>query len=94
METFDGQDHQLVQPVSVLLLDINMPVLNGLDTTTLLKQKIAEANEGQSLESYLRKERGKHTKPFIVRPLICYLTQFDTNFSQFIKDHEQVEVYL
>ena len=58
-ETFEGQGHQLVQPISILFLDVNMPVLNGLETTTILKERIAKANGGQTLESYMSKEEGK-----------------------------------
>ncbi len=35
---------QLLQPVSLLLLDINMPNLNGIQALNLIKQRYEEVN--------------------------------------------------
>lgn len=64
-ESIEMSDQNIVQqPISLLLLDINMPVLNGLQTLPLVKKKFAELNESLRLQ----------------RPLICYLTQFESSF--------------
>ena len=34
-----------IQPISLLLLDINMPNTTGLETLKMIKQKYQEANE-------------------------------------------------
>ena len=36
----------------------------------------------------------QRNKPYIIRPFICYITQFETNFMQFIKDQEQADLFL
>ena len=33
-----------LQPVSLLLLDINMPIVNGMEALKLIKQKFVELN--------------------------------------------------
>ena len=37
LELKENENQKTVQPVSLLLLDINMPILNGLDTVVLVK---------------------------------------------------------
>ena len=34
-----------MQPVSLLLLDINMPIMDGMEATKLIKEKYKEINE-------------------------------------------------
>ena len=36
---------ECVQPISLLLLDINMPIVDGLKTTKLLQEKIDSFND-------------------------------------------------
>ena len=36
---------ECVQPISLLLLDINMPIVDGLKTTKLLQEKIDKFND-------------------------------------------------
>ena len=36
----DTQDLSVVQPVSLLFLDINMPVLSGIEALVIVKQKV------------------------------------------------------
>ena len=36
---------QAIQPVPLLLLDINMPMLNGMETLKLVKEKFRLVNE-------------------------------------------------
>ena len=76
--TLDQKRTTAFQPVSLLLLDVNMPILHGLDTLPLVKQKFQDAN---------------HRLP-VLRPVICYLTQFDGEFKQFIREEEEAECYL
>ena len=47
--SFDSTDKSLLhQPVALLILDINMPIYNGLETSTLLKKKFKKYNINQS----------------------------------------------
>ena len=62
--------------MAVLFLDINMPVLDGLETTKLIKQRVEDFNVSLQ-ESALRLS--------VVRPLIVHLTQYDNSFKQFIR---------
>ena len=55
---------QVSQPISLLLLDINMPVLNGYETLTKVKELYSKVNEIDPSHKFLR-------------PLICYLSQTD-----------------
>ena len=41
----DSIRKECVQPVSLLLLDINMPIVDGLKTTKLLQEKIDKFND-------------------------------------------------
>ena len=38
-------DKECIQPITLLLLDINMPVMDGLKTTKSLKEKIDQINK-------------------------------------------------
>ena len=44
-ETDLNSDGTPLQPVSLLMLDINMPILNGLETLKIVKEKFAKINE-------------------------------------------------
>ena len=39
LEKCDESQNKICHPVSLLLLDINMPILNGMDTLRLVKEK-------------------------------------------------------
>ena len=56
---------QFIQPVSLVFLDINMPVVDGLETAKQIRQKIDIYNEKVN-------EIDGSTKVF--RPLLIYLT--------------------
>ena len=75
---------QVVQPVSLLLLDINMPVLNGHETLKKVKQLFKDFNESSGLNS-----------PLVLRPMICYLSSTENDvMTQFLDEDEQAEIYL
>ena len=49
-----------IQPISLVLLDVNMPILNGMETLVKLIEMFGDNDAGR-----------------ILRPLICYLSQYD-----------------
>ena len=61
------------QPVTLLLLDIQMPIMNGIQTMKLVKEKFARFNE----ELKLKQMTGKSLDDVVLRPLICYLSHYD-----------------
>ena len=42
--TNESNDKAPLQPVSLVLLDINMPIMSGLDTFPLIKEKFEKLN--------------------------------------------------
>ena len=66
----------VIQPVSLLILDINMPILNGFETKKAIEELFVKFNARLNSE---------HPEITVLRPLVCYLSQFDqksfyTNF--------------
>lgn len=66
------REEKTVQPVSLLLLDINMPILDGFETLKQVKQLITVFND---------KNETSMSSPCtrVLRPLICYYTQYKSN---------------
>ena len=64
LRTWPTDSFRRRQPVSLLLLDINMPVLNGYETLLRVKQTFSEFNDKQGPDG-----------PKVVRPMICYMSQ-------------------
>ena len=60
------------QPVSLVILDINMPILDGIQTSKRIKQMYNELNNQSDL-SGTNSDREKNPGS-IVRPFICHLT--------------------
>ena len=61
------------QRVSLLLLDINMPILDGLATLQAVKDKFKQFNLTQS--HYHRDDDSHAKQDEVARPMICYLSQ-------------------
>ena len=90
------------QPVALLLLDINMPILNGFETLKRVKEMFklhnTRLNEERSRsigdEEPLRMiNTEEHTH--ILRPLIIFVSQLDRNqFTHFFVDDEKPDFYL
>ena len=59
----EGRSDALIQPVSLILLDIHMPILSGIDAFKRISHKYQNQNEQTSL-----------TGSIMVKPLICYLS--------------------
>ena len=80
-----------IQPVSLLLLDINMPDVNGMEALVQIKEKYRFLNERLKQAAATHAEREEE----ILRPFICYLSQHDKSImGQFIKDNEKADCYL
>ena len=101
MRQWDGQQISR-QPVSLLLLDINMPILTGLDVVAHVKEKFEQINQRNPL---LHDEEEKQINTFtaerssnkakILRPFICYLSQLEFKVMRtFIKEEEKADYYL
>ena len=74
-----------IQPVSLLLLDINMPIMHGLECSEKINQMYKEQNQ----------ERLKQNKPPLVSPLTCFMTQTPYYMlKSLIKQEEMTDVYL
>ena len=78
------------QPVVLLLIDINMPILNGMETVPKIKKLFTEFNnfmrEGPSVSG---------RKNLVVRPPILYFSQFDRKtMYNFISKEENADFYL
>ena len=71
--TFDTAQPRVQQPISLILLDINMPILHGLETLPRVMHAFREINN----------------KLPVLRPLICYLSQYDGTIKTFIKVEEE-----
>ena len=63
----EGRDEGTIQPVSLVLLDIHMPILSGIEAFKLIKDKYLRVNEKLS-------QAGSSE---VVKPLICYLSQVE-----------------
>ena len=68
----------------MILLDINMPILNGMETLIHIRERIRNYNENL-----------KPGNPKLIRPLLCYLTQFNSKtMMQFMTVEDEADCYL
>ena len=74
------------QPVSLIILDINMPIMDGMETAKRIKQLYDDYNE------MLAKSSLYHHG--LVRPFLCHLTQFDKTFKTFMQPEETGDLFL
>ena len=82
----NSQTH--IQPVSLLILDVNMPILGGFETLKLVKQMFDTHNEfNQNSRPSTESVAGQ--SKHVMRPLMCFFTQLDRNqFVHFFNDDE------
>ena len=82
-----------MQPLTLLLLDINMPIMTGFDIVPLIKKRFRDVNTKRSTlyhEGKLRKE-----PTLILRPTICYLSQYEQSVMKcYIQDEEKAECFI
>ena len=73
----DVESTRPVQPYSLLLLDINMPIKNGFDTLNEVKELYAKHNKRLSKLTYspLINARAPADRTFIMRPMIVFFSQ-------------------
>ena len=71
----------------MLLLDINIPIYNGLNVFVKIKEMFDRSNQA-------RRDRLGESRD-ILRPFTCYLSQSDYGImSQFIDEDERSDCYL
>lgn len=92
----DSQDGDLgsrtLQPVTLLLLDINMPIIHGIEALRLIKEKFNTYNYRFN-RSQNQLIDGPQLR--ILRPMICYFSQHERSpMDNFIGEDEQAELYL
>ena len=73
-----------IQPVSLLLLDINMPIMHGLECSQKVNQMYREANQKRLVKN----------QPPLISPLTCFMTQTPYQvLKTLIKDDEMTDLY-
>ena len=73
-----SEPHNPIQPISLVLLDVNMPILSGMETLVKLTEMFGDDDSNR-----------------ILRPMICYLSQYDgTSMKMFLKEDEFADYYL
>ena len=80
-------DPSIAQPVALLILDVNLPVITGLEVCSKVK------------EIYTRKQKElneKSTDPIqLHRPLIIFYSSLDYNgIEKFCFDHEKADLFV
>merc|ERR1711990_734666 len=84
---------EYIQPISLILLDINMPILTGYDVVPLIKKRFEAINENKS--DLFRKGTLKVKPAILVRPMICYLSQYSAEVMKtYISEAETTDCYL
>ena len=79
------------QPVALLLLDINMPILGGMEALKIIKSKYQRMNSALDLGDTGRQDGN----PLLLRPVICYLSQYSQGtMMQFLTEEEHADCYL
>ena len=74
---------QVQQPVSLLILDFKMPILDGVQTLVKVKEMFDKQNSHED-----------PAKPEVIRPAICILSQYQqTIVRQYTEAEEQAEIY-
>ena len=68
------------QPIALLFLDINMPLVDGFETSARVKQLFELHNQENEIK--------------LLRPMICFLSHLDPeNMTHFITEQEKPEIY-
>ena len=70
-------------PIALIILDINMPVIDGLEAAQLVKERFDDLNQ-RLIEKNNLLTSSTHSR-LVVRPMLVHLTQFDLHFQQFIR---------
>ena len=65
---------RILQPVSLLLLDINMPVMDGLQALRLIKKKYEQVNDQRAQNNGQKQIDTCANITPILRPFVCYLS--------------------
>ena len=93
----ESPEEETVQPVTLLLLDINMQPMGGMEALKLVKNKYQQLNSKLNLtvedippigcDKQIDSARTAHDK--VVPPFICYYSQYDYGtMQQFITPEE------
>ena len=81
-----------LQPVALLLLDINMPIMTGMEVMLRLKKKYKEMNEkAKNVEG----SDSSNSHIIVLKPFICYYSQYDrATMMNFMTEEEKADYYL
>ena len=87
-----------LQPISLLLLDINMPLMNGFETLICVKE-IFERHNKRLKDSLSGDEQNKlidsRVESKLMRPLIIFVSQLESSqFTHFFAADEKPDFYL
>ena len=77
-----------VQPVTLLLLDVNMPILTGMEAMKMIRDKYKQINE---------KYRAIHDtdRKVVIEPLMCYYSQCSRDMiDTFTTEDEKADLFL
>ena len=81
-----------LHPVTLLLLDINMPILTGIEALVLIKNKYRIINEQYN---QIKGNKVGLDEVAVIRPLICYYSQYDRDTMPIaMTDDEMADLYL
>ena len=82
---------RLLSNKNLLLLDINMPILGGMEALKIIKSKYQRMNSALDLGDTGRQDGN----PLLLRPVICYLSQYSQGtMMQFLTEEEHADCYL
>ena len=95
---YEDQNRVPFQPVTLLLLDIDMPIMDGAETVQIIKEKFVQFNLTLNNKRLLNKKDATTTlsaDETVLRPIICFLSQLEkAGIVHKLTEDEQADGYL